>query len=164
MSEPTPIKSVPSTSEPKSEFDFHLTGPLRYAYQGDQVDASFVRFFAPSSKVSRECAALKQAFMRAVPKNQDDAGAGAETPDKEPQISGSDVITVLAMSPDVDLPDLLDVGRRLFLAPGVAMVDGETKLTKNLLDNLSQDDFESMVGDYMANFTLASQFAKMKGD
>lgn len=149
--------AIEARSEKKTEIDYHLLTPFTYAHGGGTHEASFIRLLAPTSKVARECAYLKQAFFRSVPKDADagDKAEAAELP------SGEDVMMVLAMSKDVELPDVLDVARKLFTAPKIAMVDGEAKLTNHLIDTMDQDDFERMLGEYLVGFTLASQLAKM---
>lgn len=141
----------------KTEFDYPLTVPFPYALKGQEETASFIKLVAPTSRHSRECATLKQAFFRAVPKGEesDVDPETVETP------SGTDIITMLAISQDVDLPDVLDTAARLFTA-GVAFVDGEAKLTRPLLDKMSQEDLEGMAGEYLANFTVASALARQK--
>ena len=148
----------------KTEFDFYLTSHVTYALSGQNYEASFIRLNAPNSKVSRECAALKQAFARAILIQQQQQGLGTEVTEKNdvPDPNGEDVILLLAQSSGVDLPDALEVGRLLLLAPGIAKVDGEARLTSHLLDQINQDDFERMVGDYMVGFILASLFLKMR--
>lgn len=144
----------------KTEFDFQLSKGFSYSHQGDQTEASFVRLTAPTSRHSRECAALKQAFFRAQNSFQGQVeSSGAEAPDEE--IAGHEVILMIAASTAVDLPDVLDVARKLF-SSGIAMVDGETKLTGGLMDRMDQDDFELMLGEYLVNFTLASSLERMK--
>jgi hypothetical protein len=44
---------------------------------------------------------------------------------------------------------------RALLKENVALVDGEQKLTTPLMEKMSPYDFESMVGEYIANFILA---------
>ncbi len=156
----------PTTEEEprKTEYDFYLGVPLSYSSGSAQQDATFIRLFAPSSKVSRECSALKQAFLRAVPKDMNaDAKAKAQAAEAD-KLTGPDVIQILAMSADVDLPDALEIGRQLLLAPSISKVEGDTKLTRALLDRLDQEDFENMVGEYLVNFTLASALSKTKTD
>lgn len=145
-------------SEKKTEFDYVLETPFGYAYQGGQQEASFVQLRAPSSRNSRDCAALKQAFWRTVDPDRE----GKENADASEKITGEDVMMMLAMSKDVDLPDVIDVACRLFTKGKVAFVDGETPLTKPLLENMMQDDLEAMVGEYLVNFTLASSLAQME--
>lgn len=156
----TEENSTTEKIERKTEYDFYLEVPLSYSSGSSQHEATFIRLFAPSSKVSRECAALKQAFLRAVPK---ETSKKAQVSDgSSGDLTGSDVIQVLAMSTDVDLPDVMDVGKRLLLAPGISKVEGETKLTTALLERMDQEDFENMLGEYLVNFTLASTLSTTK--
>ena len=144
--------------ELETEFDFKLITPFDYANKGESVAATFIKLAAPSSRNSRECAALKQAFYRALPPGDKDA----EEVDSS-DIEGKDVLVLLAMSIDVDLPDVMDVAKKLFTSGNnIALVDGEVKLTNNLIDKMSQDDLESMAGDYMVNFILASSLNRTK--
>lgn len=146
----------------KTELDFFLTTPLTYTLSGQTYEASFIRLHAPNSKVSRECAALKQAFARAILIQQQQQSPDIEVPENTPDPTGEEVILLLAQSTGVDLPDVLEVGRRLLLSPGIAKVEGEARLTSHLLDQVDQDDFERMIGDYLVGFTLASLFSKMR--
>ena len=144
-------------SDLMSEFQFPLKrSEVSYSSGGEQATAGFIQLTAPTSRHSKECAFLKQAFFRAIPKDQDaDPDAVFEKP------SGDEVMTILAMSNDVDLGGVLEVAAKLFTQPGVALIDGEAKLTKHILDQFHQDDFESMVGEYLVNFTLASSLERM---
>ncbi len=142
-------------SEIVTEFQFNVVTPFTYASKGENVDATFITLSAPTSKHSRECSALKQAFFRALPREEKKVDA----PEKF-EVSGTEVMTLIAMSKDVDLADVMDVGKKL-LTNNLAMVEGEVKLTMNLIERMSQDDVESMIGEYMVNFTLASSLAKM---
>lgn len=146
----------------ETEFDFPLTQDFSYSHKGDQVDARFIKLTAPTSRHSKECAALKQAFFRA----QNSFVAQARESDAEPsgeKITGDDVIMMMAASKDVDLPDVFDVARKLFTSGTIAVVDGEPgcRLTSALVDKMSQEDFEVMLGEYLVNFTLASSLEKM---
>lgn len=145
--------------EVKTQFDFPLTSPFEYAHKGSQQEAAFIRLTAPTSRNSRECAALKQAFWRSADRPE---GGKDDGKDVEIDIKGPDVIVMLAMSRDVELADVLDVARHLFTKGKVAVVDGETPLTKPLIDDMSQEDVEAMLGEYLVNFTLASSLAQIK--
>lgn len=148
----------------KTEFDFPLTTPFTYSHQGSQVEATFIRLTAPTSRHMRECAALKQAFGRANAALADRAAvqAGARKSEQQDEaITGEDVILMMAASTVIEYPDVLDVAKKLF-SGGVAMIDGETRLRGELVDRMSQDDFESMLGEYLVNFTLASLLEKKK--
>ena len=70
-------------------------------------------------------------------------------------------MSLITMSTGVELGSVLLTARELFTS-GLAMVEGEVKLTKPIMDEMSQDDLEAMTGEYLANFTLASALQKMK--
>ena len=65
------------------------------------------------------------------------------------------------MSADVDLAKVMLTAQDL-IGSGVGLVDGETKLTKHLISQMSFDDVESMLGEYLVNFILVSALKKMK--
>ena len=166
MTEPT--SEAPEKPEPTTEIEFYLSSPMSYADHGERRETLHILLKAPNSKVSRECSAIKQAFARAANPTaaQQEAAAKAKAAGRVMEDSGDpdpeEVILLLAQSSVVDLPDVLEVARRLFLSPGIALVDGSEKLTAHALESVSQDDFERMLGEYMVGFTLASLFSKMR--
>lgn len=143
----------------KSEVTYELDQPFDYASKGEQCTASFITLQAPTSRNMKECAELKQAFFRALPKTQTQ-GSQEETAGDD-DIDADGIMLLIAMSQDVELAVVLMVARDLF-SSGVALVEGEEKLTKPLLDKMGQDDLEAMTGRYLANFILASALQKMK--
>ncbi len=141
---------------------FILEKPFKYATKsGNQESASWIELHPPTTRNSRECAALKQAFFRAANESGADSEDGEATEidgdARGPQ--GAGIIAIMAMSTKVDLPEIMEVARKLF-SSGVAQVDGETKLTTRLIESMAQDDFERMLGEYLVNFTLASALAR----
>jgi hypothetical protein len=143
------------------EFQYSLKRSFSYSHKGDTVDAKFITLTAPTSRTAKECSALKQAFFRAMSEQQTVTSSGEAT-NTDLEIEGGDVMALLAMSTEVDLPDVLDVGKKLFQQPGIALVDGEAKLGGTLIDRMSLDDFEDMLGEYMVNFILASSLTRLK--
>jgi hypothetical protein len=146
--------------ENETEFQYILQTKFSYANKGETVQAEFITLSAPTSRTTRECAALKQAFFRAT--NDQETTTTTRESDADLDIDGSDVMALLAISSSVDLPDVMDIGKKLFQMPGIALVDGETKLGSTLIDRMSVDDFESMLGEYFVNFILAFSLRKMK--
>ena len=138
---------------------YTLQAPVQYAHKGELVTGTFVELAPPTSRNMNECAQLKQAFFRALPKTgavDVDAEEG-----KDAELTGDAIMTLITMSPDVELASVLVTGREL-LTSGVALVEGEEKLTKPILDSMSADDLEGMIGEYMVNFILASALRRMK--
>lgn len=144
------------------EFDYPLTKPIPYASGGGSEEVgTFIKLSAPSSKQLTHCAQLKQAFVRAVteqvknnPNAKEDSGPGKE-------IKGEDIVYLLYGSESADMAKILLSAVELF-ASGVAQVEGEVKLTKPLIADMSNDDLEGMLGAYMANFILRSVLNKTK--
>jgi hypothetical protein len=140
------------------EFRYTLTTSFQYAYEGEALDATYLMVSAPKSKHSKPCAQLKQGFLRALADAEgggDDAKAAGP-----PELTGELVIMMLGMSKNVELADMLEVGRTLFTS-GLVMVDGVTKLSKSLADEMTQEDWEALLGDFMANFTVRSVLSMM---
>jgi hypothetical protein len=138
------------------EFDYQLKKPFEYSKDGQFYPAAFLRLTAPTSKNATEGAILKQAFMRAslaatYGRGNDDA---PDKPAKQP--TGREIIAVLAMSQAVELAEVLKAAQRLFTS-GVAMVDGETKLTLPLYEKMALADVEEALGDYLVNFIISSE-------
>jgi len=143
----------------QKEITVTLTQPIEYAKGGELEAGTFVTLAAPTSRNMTECATLKQAFFRALPKTgeveAEDSGQG------DAVINGEAIMTLITMSKDVELGSVLLTAKEL-LTSGVALVEGEEKLTKPLFDKLSQDDMELLVGEYLANFILASALQRLK--
>lgn len=135
---------------------YPLTEFLEYDSEGSKVQAEFITMRAPSGKNRKQSAKLKQAFIRALPEPE----PGAIVPDANadaPKIAGQDVVMMIARS-NVDL-DVVFENARTLLTSGVAKIDGKINLTTTLMDNLGGDDFEGVIGEYLANFTLKSVLA-----
>lgn len=144
----------------KTEITYTLQTPIKYAHKGEQEEGSFVILKAPTSRNMKECADLKQAFFRALPK-PGSSGENDSTVDTEDEgIPGDAIMAMIMVSNDVELATVLATGREL-LTSGVALVEGEEKLTKPLLDSMSADDLEGMIGEYMGNFILASALQRL---
>lgn len=129
-----------------------------YAKDGDEVVAEFVQLTAPSSKQLKHTTFLKQSFFRAL--NSLQGSADKEKAEESPDMKPEDIISMLYMS-DVDMNTVLLSAIELFNS-GVALVDGEQRFTKPIIDTLSQEDLELMTGTYLVNFILASALAKAK--
>lgn len=140
------------------EVQHTLEEPFEYAHRGEQVTAEFVILKAPTSRHSKECAVLRQAFYVASLQYAERVGGGVEKEVKEAEgadLSPSEVLDFISACPDVDLGKVFEVSKKLFVS-GLALLDGEERVTTGLMDKLSQADFEAMVGKYLRNFTLAS--------
>lgn len=143
-----------------SEFTFTLTSPVKYHAAGQITEGMELLLKAPSNKNRIESAKLKQGFFRAL-KGMADGRGNVDTDtaeNKDSTISGSEVVSVIMMS-DVDLSEYQENFRQLLLN-GVCFV-GNEKLTAPMFDSLSDADTERLMGEYVANFLLASHLSKM---
>lgn len=143
--------------EPVTQYTYELKHPFEYAHKGNVYSASFVELKAPSTSTPSR-AALKQCFYRALPKTSNESATDKE----DKPITGSEIVTLIAMSEKVKLDSFIEHGR-ILLSSGVALVEGSEKLTKPLIDKMHPDELEDMIGAYMVNFILASAFASQKG-
>ena len=141
--------------EEVTEKQFDLTKPFEYAFDGDVRSAAFITLLPPTMKQHSQAAALKQSIIRIVTdavRNADDEDP--EDSKKDEAITAKMVVTTIYGSGCVEVNVVWEQVRAL-LKSGVALIDGEQKLTVPLMDKMSPDDFENMAGEYIANFTLA---------
>ena len=150
-------------TEKMEEFQFDLDTPFNYAYKGDEQAAEFITLKAPTSRNRSTQAKLKQAFFRALPKDESSRDEIKEesSQDSSDELTGAQIMTLIAMSKDVELGEVIIIATEIFTS-GVALVEGEEKLTRTLLDLMGYDDLERMTGEYMANFIVASLFKSQK--
>ena len=141
----------------KREVEVELAYPIEIADgEGGTVEASAVVLKAPTAKSRKHCAYLKQQFLIALPKGQKKTeGAGdEEDPNHE------DVVHLLGSSKDVDLAAVLEISKKLF-TEGFAFIEGK-RMTSAIYDDLSMDDAERLLGEYMLGFILGSVLEKQK--
>jgi len=141
--------------EETTETQFDITKPFEYAFKGEQRRAEFVTLLPPTMKQHSQAAALKQSIIRIVTgalRGTDDGSS--DDKDVDEPITSKMVIATIYGSDCVDVNVVWEQAR-LLLKEGVALIDGEQKLTVPLMEKMDPDDFENMVGEYIANFTLA---------
>jgi hypothetical protein len=78
-----------------------------------------------------------------------------DAPDEDPTLTASTVLIGIASSTDVELDEFIEIGLKLLLE-NLALLDGEVKLTRHLLDKMNLADLERMVCEYVARFLCAS--------
>lgn len=156
--------------EEKKEFIFNLEKPIGYGSKdGVQVEATFITLLPPTMKQHSQASSLKQSIVKMVREaaeraddddDDDDEKEEGKEDKKEEGINQDDPVTAAMVVATIYGSDAVDVNvaweqaKDLF-KNGVAMVDGEQKLTAPLIAKMDPDDFEKMVGEYVANFILA---------
>ncbi len=145
-----------------TECQFELSKPIKYHAGGEDVEGSFITLVAPSYKQMDKCIPLKQAFYRAAVSVSDDSGevvteTGASSDD--PSMTPDGLISLFYQSSE-DMVKIILYGVELFKSNGIAQLEGSVNLTQPLIEKMSQDDLENMLGFYMVNFILASALSK----
>lgn len=139
-----------------SECMFSLTKPFEYAFKGKQREASFISLTAPTMLQHSQAAALKQSISRMIVGVAEEVDEDLE--DKEDDKGGDGItakmlVGTIYTSKCVDANVVWEQAKALF-KQGVALIDGEQKLTAPLIDKMDPEDFENLVGEYVANFIL----------
>ena len=145
----------------EEKYDFELKHSFSYGRGGEPKDAMFITLFPPTSRHTGECADLKQAVFRSLPEPKEGDGDSKDSEDRA--MTGTELLFLLYNAKDVSLKQVLLLAKELFtIKPSVALVDGEERLTKPLIDEMHPEDFECMTGEYIARFIVASAFAMLK--
>lgn len=146
-----------------------LSTPIEYAGKDGNIHrGTFVVLRAPTSAAFRVALKLKQEMVRAIvaesrraavapaaPKALDpEPAAESAEPKPDERPTGEDALRML-MASEADLVGLGEGVRDLMSVHGVALLDGEVRMTDLLIDRLSLADFESIVGEYLNAFLLA---------
>jgi hypothetical protein len=142
--------------EIKTEFIYTLLHPFEYHSRGSLVEAKFITLYAPTTKHVALSSELKEEFFKA---SHDADADDTDAKFKEP--TGSEIILAVSASKNASLEVILDRMAKLICKGGIAAVDGEERMTKDLFEKMKLDDFEELAGEYMATFILASSFRKM---
>jgi hypothetical protein len=147
----------------EEKFDFELKKPFKYGKKGLEVEAQFITLLPHSSRHMSYCADLKQAVFQALPKPDPDAVVEDDEEKEDSRgLTGLELLLMIYKS-DVSLKQVLLTAAELFtIKPSVALIDGEQKLTKPLIDVMDPDEFEQMTGEYICRFIVASAFASLK--
>ena len=140
----------------ENEVTYELKSPFEYAVKGDVQEAAFITLSAPNYKQMDRFIPIKQAFTSAVTEISESAVAKTavgDAPEDHEMTSKAVMQVMYAWSGD--MVGVLLHAEQLFKS-GAALVDGETKLTSDLMAKMALSDFEFMVGDYIAAFIARS--------
>jgi hypothetical protein len=140
---------------------YALKKPISYTSKGQPVEAVSVDLFEPSAKHIQLCGILKQEFHKAAAYFQDKATDSTEQGSDDVDIGAEEVMGMMYGAATCDMNKVFVTAKEL-LTSGLALVDGEEKLTKVLYDKLDIEDAEGLIGSFLANFTLASLLRSVK--
>lgn len=131
-------------------FDFELSEPVEYSAKGDVTTGSKIVCYAPKPSQRSKVMKLKQIFFQSLPKTNQQKTESKEQESSE--ITGSEVLFVVAQS-DASYPDFIELGRSI-ICDRNAKIDDAEYITTAIIDKISLDDLELLVGGYVANFIV----------
>ena len=141
--------------QPKTEFEYKLSSPVKVAKAGQEELCFILTLRAPTAKHRSHLIRIKQGLLKAIVCLQKNADPNRpEHPDDNKIPSGADLIAILYIS-DVDLAGLEDEFRALMLAGITSLGDG-IALNVHHMDQMSLEDFEGVFGEYLVNFIMSS--------
>lgn len=141
-----------------NEFEFLLESPIKIARAGDEDLVFRVIVKAPTARNRAHLIRLKQGFLKAAveaSKNSAVSGAKEEAKDGASDEISAEAIMALLYISDIDLPKLEDEFRALLLSGGLSVVEG-VPTNAHMVDQISHNDFEKMMGQYFVNFIVSS--------
>ena len=150
-----------------SELIYELKKPFPYATKGGgKEEASFITLFEPTFKQLAQITPIKQAITAAITQlNSDDTGdtdaaeGGDDTGDTDASSEPTAAMMLAVLYQwDGKLTSVFLHAQELFKS-GAALVEGEVKLTIPLMEKMGVEDFEQMVGEYIAAFLAPSLMA-----
>lgn len=139
--------------------EFILSKEITYHHQGTSKQGQMLVLTAPTNAHTRHRVKLQQALHRAmanIATNKTEQVAQKDT--GESTIAGSDVMMMMLTS-ETDMVQFHDDFRK-FMCEGSCLVEGEERITAKLWDDLSPDDTDALMGEYLANFILPSSLRK----
>lgn len=144
-----------------TEINVPLTTQVKYHNKGEDAEAQFIMMAAPTSKNMVECAIIKQCFTQAaVAVSKDAEGSSSDKEDKDDSgVNPKDIIQMMFAS-TTDMNKLWVSAKVLF--KDVVLFEGEVKASVPLIDKISIDDLQNMLGEYLVNFIAASMLSGAK--
>lgn len=150
--------------------EFTLSKKLRYQKNGDVLETDKLDMFAPSRDNFSQVLKLKQGYHKAqsqvaarylpLLKNIDEFKDKFDKQDKEEDIAtlSTQVLEALYTS-DIDIEDYFNCFKLLCTKGAIKTLDGVI-LTNEMLSNISINDLERLLGEYLGFFIVASTTKK----
>lgn len=153
------------TSPRVKEIDFELEDPILHHKKGESSEITSILIKSPTAKQRKDAFALKQMFTRAMMKQQDNLSAEQikaaterqKTEQKDVEIEPKEIVMMMLASSE-NFETFNETFKSL-LVSGAAEIDGE-KFTQFHYDQLSLDDAERLLGEYLKVFLVSSLLQK----
>lgn len=141
----------------KATIEVVLTTPFEYHHKGAKAEAQKLILMAPFGNVRHLTTELKQTFFRALKYHETTRGAdkvNAEIP-QEKDLEGKQILALMFMA-NVDMVAFMKTFKDLMMANKICMIDGVEQMTAVTFDKMSDEDADTVIGDYLANFIVSS--------
>jgi len=143
-----------------------LVDEMKYDHQGEKKTAKFVTLNKPTAKNINLTSVLKNTFQSGaaviserVKQDSSDVSSKSESENEDEDetlgISPSDAVS-LFYNAENGIEKSMDAFKKLL--KDVGLFDGDVNATSVMVDALSVEDFENLLGEYLVNFILASLF------
>jgi hypothetical protein len=145
----------------QKQIEFILSAPINIAQNGTFVECEKLIMFAPSYSVVKHSLKLKQFVMQAINEQLEKSAGKPQANDKQDEeIKAEQVLGMLAMS-SVDLNQAFDSFKAIAIS-GAVKTESLVVINEAMLNQMSAEDVEMLMMNYLAFFCLSSLLQKMK--
>lgn len=149
------------------EFEYHLEDPFTHHANGALTEVKFFTVSAPSNKQIKDVIKINQFVVKSLlgMTKKIDASASKEESGPKTELTSEQQIfqTLFSLySSDEDMTDLLDSFKRILLN-GSCKVEQSGEFTEYHYDNMSANDFTSLMARYIHTFLLSRIMQAVKG-
>lgn len=145
------------------EFEYKLIEPVKYHKQGQEALGYKMTLKAPSPANRKHILKLKQHFIEAMQIISDKPRKATDNIASERELKGSDITNMLLIA-GVDVNEAIDIFKELICSSNLAHVDDSQALTPFIFDNISIEDLENILGEYLKVFIVSSWLEKSNTD
>lgn len=145
----------------KKEFTINLTSAINYSHNGDFKEGYALTVYSPNYKQMDHVCVLDNAFNQSLIKGKDSIKLDDQQLDeikstKDEEMSSEGIVQILSSFCELGLlqkcynsiGEIITTGKR-------ASVDG-IEINKQMLEQLNIKDLKNILGEYIANFIIAS--------
>jgi len=139
-----------------NQIQFTLTKPVKFSFEGEDTDGTFITLTEPSIKQLKYVSAFKKAFFQCAEKASSGSDVDQVKDPNDKEKVTSEIIMALLYAHYPDMEQLFAISKKLFMSVGIAQVEGIADFNQSVYDTMSIADFENMIGTYLVNFILQS--------
>jgi len=129
--------------------EYILTKPFQVGKGGDFIDAEIIKITEPVYRDIHKANILQQQFLITLNKNKNETKANNDVGIDD--IKGKDLYMALAMG-GANLELCINTLKELLKTS--AFVNGDIKITETILTQISIQDFNLILGEYLKSFLL----------